>query len=234
MKVNELQNGTRKVELIVKVVTKNKPRTVSAKTDGKRHDVADILVGDETGTITLSLWDDQISQIQEDDVIQISNGYVSEFAGKMQLNIGRYGQLKRLDSKEYDDFDVYLEEVEASSSRGAVEFIKVVDCLRRNRGINLIVRVKTVLEQREVKTKDGKPHLINRFLIGDETASINFDLWDEGDEITEGDVLEIHGAYIREFKNMLNLNLSRAGRYEKVSKEVPEVNTTRNLSEPAS
>ncbi|MFX1295480.1 MAG: hypothetical protein ACFFD2_11610 [Promethearchaeota archaeon] len=233
MKIKELSPGLRKIEVIVKVVKKNLPRSVFVKRDGKKHEVADLIVGDETGTVTMSLWDEMIDQIQESDVIQISNGYVGEFGGKIQLNIGKFGKWARLDPSEHD-IDVYLEEVELSS-HGASQFIKVIDIFRKTKGINLIVKVVDQLESRNVITKrDGKSHIINIFKVGDETACVHFDLWDKGNEITVGDVIEIQGGYTREFNNVLSLNLSRAGSYEKSLEQIPEVNTSKNLSEPSS
>ncbi|MHA1650975.1 MAG: hypothetical protein ACTSYB_12340 [Candidatus Helarchaeota archaeon] len=233
MKVNELRPGMRKVDVIVRVVRKEKPRRVFVKRDGKYHEVAELLVGDDTGTISMSLWDETIHQIQEDDVIQITNGYISEFGGKMQLNIGRYGRWIRLDANEYD-IEVYLEEVEPPVSTKPSEFMKVSECLSRQAGINLLVRIIDRKMPREVTTKfDQKRHIINTFVIGDETGCINFDLWDTGDDIDVGDVIEIHGAYTREFNNILSLNLSRKGSYQKSSEEIPDVNTERNLSKPS-
>jgi replication factor A1 len=233
MKVKELSPGMRKIEIVVKVVKKEKPRTVTVKRDGSQHQVADLLVGDDTGMVSMSLWDDMISQIRENDIIQISNGYVGEFGGKIQLNIGKFGQWTRLDPKD-SDIDVYLEELDAGAAGGSAQFVKVVDCLRRSSRINLVVQVVDQLPSRSVTTKrDGQSHIINTFVVGDETGVINFDLWDQGDEIAVGDVLEIEGAYTREFNKVLSLNLSRAGSYEKSRESVPEVNKDRNLSEPA-
>jgi len=54
----------------------------------------DALVGDETGCLYLTLWDDNIDKINEGDTVTINNGYVSLFKGSMRLNIGRYGSFK--------------------------------------------------------------------------------------------------------------------------------------------
>ncbi|MHA1427301.1 MAG: hypothetical protein ACTSQI_15025 [Candidatus Helarchaeota archaeon] len=233
MKVKELSPGMRNVEVIVKVVQKGSPRSVFVRSDGKQHQVVDLLVGDETGMVSMSLWDDMIHQINETDIIQISKGYVNEFRGKMQLNIGKLGRWTRLDPDQHN-INVYLEEVEPSSIDESPQFIKVVDCLRRPRKINLIVKVIDQLPSRTVTTKnDGKSHIINIFVIGDDTGIINFDLWDQGDEIAVGDILEIRGAYTREFNKILSLNLSRAGSYTKSSETLSKVETSRNLSEPA-
>jgi ssDNA-binding replication factor A large subunit len=231
MKVSELHPGMRKVDVIVKVVKKSASRNVFVKRDGKSHQVVDLTVGDETGIVTMSLWDEMVNQIQENDVIKISNGYVGEWGNKIQLNIGKFGIWESLDPSEYS-MDVYLEHTEAPS---AAQSIKVIDCLRQSRGINLLVKVVNRLPTRQVKTqRDGMTHDVYTFICGDETGTINFSLWDQGDEIAEGEVLIIKGGYTREFNKVLALNLSRTGSYQKSDEDVPVVNTERNISEPSS
>ena len=233
MKVSDLSPGMRKVDVIVKVVKKNSPRTVFVKRDGANHSVADLLVGDETGMVTLSLWDENIAKIKEDEVIHITNGYTTEFGGKMQLNIGRYGGFEKVSASEHD-FDVYLEETTQVDNRPA-QYIRVIDTAGKQRGINVRVKVIDQLETRTVTTKrDGKQHEINTWVVGDETACINFVLWDKGDDIIIGDVYDIEGAYTREFNGVLELNLSRAGSYTKSSETITEVNDKQNISAPSS
>lgn len=233
MKVKELQVGMRKVEIVVKVVKKGTPRDVFVKTNGKTHNVAEFTVGDETGMIYMPVWDDMIRQINEEDVLKIANGYVSEFGGKLQLNIGKFGIWERLDSKEHD-IEVYLEPIypdKIDTGPG----IKIIDTLQRQRGIHVVVKVIDQLLPRTVTTRrDGKKHQINTFIVGDETAIINFVLWDKGDDIAVGDIIKIEGGYTREFNQVLELNLSRAGSYGKSSQDILEVNTEKNISEPSS
>jgi replication factor A1 len=52
------------------------------------------LVGDATGSIYLTLWDDNIAKVNENDTLRVENGYVTLFKGNMRLNIGRYGKLE--------------------------------------------------------------------------------------------------------------------------------------------
>ena len=55
--------------------------------DGSAHKVCDALVGDETGVVYLTLWDDNITKVNEGDTIRVENGYVTLFKGNMRLNI---------------------------------------------------------------------------------------------------------------------------------------------------
>ena len=51
------------------------------------------MIADETGTIKLTLWNEQIDQVNVNNVVKIQNGYVTSFKGEIQLNAGKYGTL---------------------------------------------------------------------------------------------------------------------------------------------
>jgi replication factor A1 len=92
-KVGELTPQSRAVNVTAKVVSKSEVRDIPMGRDGSAHKVCDALVGDETGSIYLTLWDDNIEKVNEDDTIRIENGYVTLFKGNMRLNIGKYGKM---------------------------------------------------------------------------------------------------------------------------------------------
>lgn len=95
MKINELKPRMGKVEVVVDVIEVNEPRAFNKfGTEGK---VANATVQDETGKISLTLWNEQIDQVKPGMKIEITNGYVNEFQDKMQLTTGKFGQLKVLE-----------------------------------------------------------------------------------------------------------------------------------------
>jgi replication factor A1 len=92
-KIKELQDGMKRVNIQAKVTEKSEPREVTSKARGQTFKVADVIIADETGTIKLTLWNEQIDQVKVDDVVKIENGYVTSFRGEIQLNAGKYGKL---------------------------------------------------------------------------------------------------------------------------------------------
>jgi len=64
---------------------------------GNYVSVANALITDETGTIRLSLWNEQIRCVSAGDTIQIENARASTFRGQRQLNVGRKGLLSTVD-----------------------------------------------------------------------------------------------------------------------------------------
>ena len=99
IKVESLNPRSRQVNITVKAVSKNPIRETVSRTDGSAHKVTEELVGDETGTILLTLWDADIEKVNDGDVINIGNGYVSLFKGSMRLNIGRFGTMEPSDAQ---------------------------------------------------------------------------------------------------------------------------------------
>lgn len=93
MKIKELRNGMRKVEVEAKVVEKTPTREVMSKYKDVVLRVAAVMVSDDTGQIKLTLWNDQIEQVNVEDKVKVENGYITTFRGEMQLNVGRYGKL---------------------------------------------------------------------------------------------------------------------------------------------
>lgn len=92
-KIEDLVAGVKNVSLKVKVLEIPEPNIVHTRLSTRAH-VSNILVGDETGTIRMSLWDKQINMVSEGDVIKVENGIVASFRGQLQLRIGRRGRLK--------------------------------------------------------------------------------------------------------------------------------------------
>ena len=83
----------KRVEVEAQVVEKGNPREVMSRFKAETYMVADAVVADETGSIKLTLWNEQIDQVNVNDKIKIENGYVTSFKGEIQLNVGKYGKL---------------------------------------------------------------------------------------------------------------------------------------------
>jgi replication factor A1 len=95
MKINELKPGMRAISIGGRVDNIADARNVNLKSGGTAQ-VADATISDETGSIKLSLWDEQLNMVNEGDQIYIENGYTQEFRGETSLNVGRYGKLKKI------------------------------------------------------------------------------------------------------------------------------------------
>ena len=63
---------------------------------GQAGRVSTATLEDESGSVTLTLWNDQIDQVKEGDKVEITNGYVKEWQGDKQISTGKFGSLKVL------------------------------------------------------------------------------------------------------------------------------------------
>jgi replication factor A1 len=94
VKIQDLKPGSRSVNVVFKAVEKRDVRDVTSKKDGKQYKVTEVLIGDETGTILLTLWEDNIDKVEVGKSYSVENGYTSVFSNSLRLNIGKFGKLE--------------------------------------------------------------------------------------------------------------------------------------------
>ena len=92
----DLRTGMKKVSVKARVLEIARPILVFTRF-GNYASVANALIADETGTIKLCLWNEQINSISIGDTIQIENASVSTFRGERQLRIGKKGMLSAVE-----------------------------------------------------------------------------------------------------------------------------------------
>jgi replication factor A1 len=95
MKISELKAGMRNVSVTGKIDSVGEPRTVNLKAGGT-NDVADAIISDESGSIKLSLWGEDINKVRAGDKVSIENGYINTFKGENSINIGKFGKLNKV------------------------------------------------------------------------------------------------------------------------------------------
>ncbi len=65
---------------------------------GKELKVANAMLKDDSGSIKLTLWNDDVEKYKEGDKIKMINGYVNEFQGEKQLTSGKFGSIEKAGS----------------------------------------------------------------------------------------------------------------------------------------
>lgn len=108
LKTKDLLAGMRDIELAGKVIKKYEIREFS--TEKRNGKVARFLIGDETGTTMIVMWNDQadkLENIQEEQIIKIKNANVRENNGKTEVHLGEGSELEinpqgiKIETKEY-------------------------------------------------------------------------------------------------------------------------------------
>jgi replication factor A1 len=98
IKVGTLKSNLTNLNVMVKVLSIREPRVISSRRDRSEHRVTEALVGDETGCVLLTLWDNQIDALGIGEVYEIRNGYTNLFHGSLRLNMGKYGTAEKVDT----------------------------------------------------------------------------------------------------------------------------------------
>ncbi len=90
--IKDLRIGMSHINLKAKILEVAEPKHVVTRY-GNNAIVAKALIGDETGTIKLCLWNGQIDDVSVGDIIQIENAQTSVFKGERFLSLGKRGTL---------------------------------------------------------------------------------------------------------------------------------------------
>ena len=77
----------------VKVISLDEPRSMDNGTM-----VCEGLVGDETGTVIMSFWNDEIEVAQTDVVLDLKDARANLVRGHMRLSLGKKGSMKESDA----------------------------------------------------------------------------------------------------------------------------------------
>lgn len=94
MKIKELKARQGKVDIEVEITELGEAREFAKFDKGGR--VANAMAKDDSGSIKLSLWNEQIDMVKPGTKVHIKNGYVSEWQGELQLTTGKFGTFEVL------------------------------------------------------------------------------------------------------------------------------------------
>ena len=103
MQVKDLKPKQGNVDIVIDVIDVESPREFQKF--GKPGKVATAIAKDETGDIKLTLWNEDIDKVKAGDKVHLTNGYVNEWQGEMQLSTGRMGKLEVVGKSDADSKD---------------------------------------------------------------------------------------------------------------------------------
>lgn len=91
MKLSEIKPGMRELEVEGRIISIDDVREVRTRFGPAR--VASAVLEDETASVRLNLWRDQINAARPGERVRLVNAFAREFGGRVELNIGRDGRL---------------------------------------------------------------------------------------------------------------------------------------------
>ncbi|MGY5876622.1 MAG: hypothetical protein RTU30_12810 [Candidatus Thorarchaeota archaeon] len=97
MKLEDIESGKNVTEVVVRVMSKAPPRIITTRS-GRKTQLTEVLIADETMSVILSLWGfGEGSKILVGKVIKILNGWAKEWQGQIQLSLGKAGTFEEMD-----------------------------------------------------------------------------------------------------------------------------------------
>ena len=92
--ISKLTVESRAVNVRFSVVKTGPSRQVTARATGKPYLITECLVGDESAIITLTLWNEDIDEIETGKTYELVNGYINFYDESMSLSKGRWGIIR--------------------------------------------------------------------------------------------------------------------------------------------
>ena len=219
-KVHELKPNMRDVDVLARVVHAGEVREFK-RSSGEKGQVSTLLIRDETGTVSLNLWDEKAplsERVHPGDSVLAEGAYTRERFGRVNLNIGRRGTLslnpELAEAKKlppYEEATVKIAEVKEGGPftvRGTVAETPTI---------------------REVVTARDEKVKVASFELTDDTGKIRVSAWrrlaDFVKDLTAGTQIEIKNAYAKKgFGDQLELTTRTFTSVEVLSK--PEKSPT--------
>jgi len=212
IKIKEITLDKKNVEFLGKITGISDPREFN-RNDGSPGRVCNLTVADETGEITVVLWDELVDvvktgDIKDGDVLKI-RGYVKESQRGLEVNIGRGGGIARDESAKITVKDPMVKINEVRVGMGNV-------CVR-----GLILSKQ---EPRSFNRKDGSQGAVQGLMLGDDMGKIRLTVWDnklkDVEVFNPGDTIEVLHAYTRESMGGVEIQVGSRGIIRKSDKKV--------------
>ncbi|MFB6101415.1 MAG: single-stranded DNA binding protein [Haloplanus sp.] len=163
-RVEDLSLGLSDVNLQGRVLSTDTVRTFD-RDDGSEGRVSNLTLGDETGRVRVTLWDEKADRAEELDPetsVEVVDGYVRERDGDLELHVGSRGAVEEIDAEiRYDPETAAIADLELGET------------------VDLAGGVIETDPKRTFDRDDGSEGQVRNVRIKDETGDIRVALWGE-------------------------------------------------------
>jgi replication factor A1 len=109
---------------------------------------------------------------------------------------------------------------------------KVRDLTPNSKQVNVLAKVQSVGEPKEVMGKFGDPRKVCEAVVGDDSAVITLSLWNEQiGTIAKDEVILVDNGYVSLVRGHMRLNVGRYGNLSKSTEAIAEVNGSLDMSQ---
>jgi replication factor A1 len=164
------------------VILDTEPVRTFDRDDGSEGRVGNLVIGDETGRLRVTLWDEQteaVEAFEPGDTVEVVDGYVREREGSLELHVNDRSAVEAVDSD--------VEFVPETTAIDGVEIGETVDIA----GV-----VRSADPKRTFDRDDGSEGQVRNVRLQDSSGDIRVALWGDkadldigpGDEVLAADV----------------------------------------------
>ncbi|RQG93776.1 Single-stranded DNA binding protein [Natrarchaeobius chitinivorans] len=175
----------------------------SIRYQGDDHVIVEGRLGDETGVIDYTAWED--FGLSPGDAITAGNAGVREWDGEPELNLGESTSLSFT-----DDAPEIQHEIGGNA--------RLADLETGDRAMTVDVAVLEC-ERRTIDGRDGETEILSG-VFGDESGRLPFTNWEPAPEIENGGPVRIENAYVQEFRGVPEVNVSEFSTVTTLDEEI--------------
>jgi replication factor A1 len=183
-KISELKPDLPAASIVARVVGTSETQQVQRKT-GESVDVSRLLVGDETGIVSVSLWDDKAalaSELKTGDIVRIEDARPTLQLGQVSISAGRTASIQKLKDKD-EAIDVKINKIAETGPQSGLVAVEG--------------EVITEPELRDVTTGKGENIQVTSTRIRDATGETRISFWRshaaEASKLRRGSRIRIYG-----------------------------------------
>lgn len=217
--IHEMDEEGEEIDVVGRIVNVYDPSEFN-RDDGTTGKVRTIEIGDGTGLIRASFWDDKAElSFAEGDPIKIENARTRLGNYNMDLSIGRTARIVKPNPEEINDLPAINEIEDSIYSTKTISELNDGD-----RNVRLIGRVINIYDPNEFQRADGSKGTVRTIEIADGTGVIRASFWDEKSEtpLNVGDTIKIENPRVNLRDDKIELSVGRNTNVTKATDEETE------------
>ncbi|MBU2560204.1 hypothetical protein KKA03_04840 [archaeon] len=198
LKIENIIPGQNSVDIVGRV-SRIFPTREFDKKDGSKGRVCSIILLDNTGSIRVVFWDEDVTliedgKIEEGKLLKIRGGYSKESQkGEPEVHLGMKARIIP-EPKDADEEDF---------PRAQKRDRKIAELKEEGGSVDVVFKVIRIYEPREFDRSDKTKGKVVNLVIGDETGTAKLVLWDKDVElierslIKEGSTIKVEKGYVK-------------------------------------
>jgi hypothetical protein len=236
--ISDVKKDMKRINITGKIAKKDLIRKFNRKDNSKEGVVASLIIQDQTASIRVTFWTEQIEQfeaIKENDVVKLIDveSHFDEYRKTVGLTFKQFSTFEKLSDKQSLDIKTEYDDIS--------DFTLIKDIKESNQAdIHVLVRITRIGEKREItfrdknknKSRDNGDNLsikvVQSIDVMDNTGYFRINIWGNVDvlgELKENDIVKITHCNAKYSKNSkysksLELNSTVKSRIDVIAEDV--------------